>query len=677
MKEILISMILKPQIFIISALILIFSDYSKAQQLSDTIKIGTVDVYARKLIKEDAGKTITKVDSVAMLNAITSTLSDLVSRNTPIFIKEYGRGAMATASFRGTAPSHTEVTWNGVPLNSPMLGMVDFSAIPVYFTDNVSLLHGAASLASGNGALGGLVKLENTTDWSRKFSGRALSGLGSYGTKDRFVKFDLGNKKFRWQTRAYNTYSDNNFIFKNKLVADIDPVTGAYNYPEQRNVNSNYDNYGFLQELYFRSNDKNMLILRYWYQHNDRGIPRLLTNETDINSNISRQTEDSQRPVAEWRHYGRKGTFNIMAGANLQQLHYLLTTNVSGKPVQSVIDSYAKSSSYLFRLNYKYDLKKDLSISVGAYSTFDKVQSVNSPQVGATLTYDKSRLEQTFLAQVSKQINEKISINIVAKEEIVGNITTPVIPSAGFEIHPLVDKGVFLKGNVARNYHQPTLNDLYFNPGGNPDLKPEEGIMAEFGGGYSGTSRNSNFHTSLNLFSSQINNWIIWLPSTQGYWQPFNMKRVDAAGLELNAGIDGLYKTVNYHLNGNYSLTRSVNQDDPKNWADESIGKQLPYIPVHSANLLAEISRSNFHLSWQWTYYSERYITTSNDRTSKLTVIYPYFMNNLFLSKEIKLDTQKLAFELKVNNLFNEDYHTVLQYPMPRRNYAFIIRYDF
>ncbi len=33
---------------------------------------------------------------------------------------------MATASMRGTAPSHTKVTWNGMSLNSPMLGMVDF-----------------------------------------------------------------------------------------------------------------------------------------------------------------------------------------------------------------------------------------------------------------------------------------------------------------------------------------------------------------------------------------------------------------------------------------------------------------------------------------------------------------------------------------------------------------------
>jgi iron complex outermembrane receptor protein len=175
------------QLFPLFLLFLLFPQLSYPQHLTDTLRIKTVEIFAKKIIKEEAGKTTTKIDSIAMMNALNANLSELISQNTPIFIKEYGRGAMATASFRGTAPSHTQVTWNGISLNSPMLGMVDFSTIPVYFTDNVSLLHGSGSISTKSGALGGLVKLDNTTDWQNKFSGRALSGLGSYGTKDEFL----------------------------------------------------------------------------------------------------------------------------------------------------------------------------------------------------------------------------------------------------------------------------------------------------------------------------------------------------------------------------------------------------------------------------------------------------------------------------------------------------------
>jgi iron complex outermembrane receptor protein len=97
---------------------------------------------------------ITRPDSVAMVAGLTADLSELLSRNTPVYIKHYGPGSMATASFRGTAASHTQVIWNGMKLNSPALGYTDLSLLPLFFTDEVYLLHGGSSLAKSSGALG-------------------------------------------------------------------------------------------------------------------------------------------------------------------------------------------------------------------------------------------------------------------------------------------------------------------------------------------------------------------------------------------------------------------------------------------------------------------------------------------------------------------------------------------
>ncbi|MCS2983585.1 Plug domain-containing protein [Bacteroides xylanisolvens] len=60
---------------------------------------------------------------------------------------------------RHVAFSHTQVTWNGMRINNPMLGMTDFSTIPSYFIDQASLLHGTSSVNETGGGLGGLVKL--------------------------------------------------------------------------------------------------------------------------------------------------------------------------------------------------------------------------------------------------------------------------------------------------------------------------------------------------------------------------------------------------------------------------------------------------------------------------------------------------------------------------------------
>ena len=37
----------------------------------------------------------------------------------------YKRQTLSTVAFRGTSPSHTQVTWNGMRINNPMLGMTD------------------------------------------------------------------------------------------------------------------------------------------------------------------------------------------------------------------------------------------------------------------------------------------------------------------------------------------------------------------------------------------------------------------------------------------------------------------------------------------------------------------------------------------------------------------------
>ena len=91
-----------------------------------TIDIEEISVSTRRKLSE-IGVTKTVLDTVALQQNIVHSLAEVLAQNTPIFIKSYGRGAVATASFRGTSPSHTQVLWNGMKLNSPMLGMVDFS----------------------------------------------------------------------------------------------------------------------------------------------------------------------------------------------------------------------------------------------------------------------------------------------------------------------------------------------------------------------------------------------------------------------------------------------------------------------------------------------------------------------------------------------------------------------
>ena len=94
-----------------------------------SLTIPEVVVYGNRPMKE-IGIQQTKLDSVTLKENIALSMADVLTFNSPIFVKNYGRATLSTVAFRGTSASHTQVTWNGMRINSPMLGTVDFSTIP-------------------------------------------------------------------------------------------------------------------------------------------------------------------------------------------------------------------------------------------------------------------------------------------------------------------------------------------------------------------------------------------------------------------------------------------------------------------------------------------------------------------------------------------------------------------
>jgi iron complex outermembrane receptor protein len=211
--------------------------YTAGQGIEDSVFVlQTVEVKASRLFEQEtAGMKDRKVDSLVMVKNINASLSSLLSENSSVFVRENGRGALATASFRGTASSHTRVNWNGIPINSPMTGAVDFSLIPVYIADDVGLAFGPASIVNGSGGIGGSVNIRNNVDWNNSFSLKFIQGIGSYTTIDDFLQFGIGNSKIQSSTKLYFNYSKNDYTFINRGIAEIDPESGQITNPLDTN----------------------------------------------------------------------------------------------------------------------------------------------------------------------------------------------------------------------------------------------------------------------------------------------------------------------------------------------------------------------------------------------------------------------------------------------------------
>jgi iron complex outermembrane receptor protein len=631
-----------------------------------------VEIRAERLfLKEEAGMKLSRIDTTILWTKVHRSISDLLSENSSVFIKNHGRGALATASFRGTSPSHTQVSWNGISISSPMAGMVDFSLIPVYVIDELSLSHGSASITDRGGGLGGSIRMENSPDWHRGVRAQYVQGIGSYSTFDELLQASVGGTKLQARLRLYHNYSRNDYTFVNRSIGSIDPVTGTVVHPLDTNNLASYLRYGMVQELYFRPAADHLLTLVYWGQHADRTIPRPTSFEGPDNSNLNNQTDTDHRVVATWKYYTQNFRTMLRTGYAGKNLTFEQQNRIPGLGLRPSVFSVSRQHSLLNTLSAEWDPGPKMSVEGKLDLNYFTVESRDSILQSG---YIGQRPEVALFAAVRREFGQWLHLNLMLRQEWVEGRRAPLIPFLGADVRILEDIDLVWRSSISKNYRHPSLNDLYWQPGGNPDLLPEEGFSIETGLKYQASLGPFLLATSLGFYRNHIRNWILWLPSYKGFWEPMNIEEVLARGAELDLNLSGNTGKWSYRLAAQYAYTRSQNLGDREIWGDASYGKQMVYIPLHSGNLFLNLSYGSWHLSYQYNAYSERFTSSSNDPTRR-DWLYPYFMNDIGLGVDLPLGPLDLFVEFQVNNLLNESYHSVLYRPMPGRNYTLILKF--
>ena len=96
-------------------------------QAQDTVALKDVEISAKKIELSQIGKKTEAIDSTVKEQFKYTSIADLLSYNSSVFIKNYGPGGLATTAFRGGNASQTAVLWNGFNLQNAMLGQADLS----------------------------------------------------------------------------------------------------------------------------------------------------------------------------------------------------------------------------------------------------------------------------------------------------------------------------------------------------------------------------------------------------------------------------------------------------------------------------------------------------------------------------------------------------------------------
>lgn len=634
---------------------------------------------------KEIGVQKTTFDSLMLKENVALSMADILTFNSSVFVKSYGRATLSTVAFRGTSPSHTQVTWNGMRINNPMLGMTDFSTIPSYFIDQASLLHGTSSVNETGGGLGGLVKLGTIPDVAEGVNLQYVQGVGSFSTFDEFVRFTYGSEHWKVSSRVVYSSSPNDYKYVNhdKKVNIYDEdmnIVGQY-YPTERNRSGAYKDFHALQEVYYDTNKGDRFGLNAWYLNSNRELPMLTTDYGNERNFENRQREHTFRGVVSWDHNRRNWRLAVKGGYINTWMAYDYRREVAENNWATMTRSRSRVNTLYGQVEGEYNPSKKwyLTAQISVHQHFVRSEDKNIIlQDGdrAIVGYDKGRIELSGSASAKWQPVEPLGLSLVLRQEMFGDTWAPVIPA--FFIDGLLSRkgNVMLKASVSRNHKFPTLNDLYFLPGGNPNLRSEHGWTYDAGASFD-TGWSAPFPVSMGgsitWFDSQIDDWIIWLPTTKGFFSPRNVKKVHAYGIEgkLNVAFEP-FKGWVFDLNGSYSWTPSINEGEKMSPADQSVGKQLPYVPLHSASFTGRLTWKSWSLLYKWAYYSERFTMSSNDYT--ITGHLPkYYMSNISIEKGLSFKPVDLQLKLAVNNLFNEDYLSVLSRPMPGINFEFFI----
>ena len=630
-----------------------------AQKLSDTLHLDAVSVYGTVPVTQSVLNSKT-IDPLILKQNFTTSLADLLTDNSSLYIKTAGRGTSATASFRGTAASHTRIIWNGISLNSAMMGLTDLSLIPVCFIDEVSLLFGGSSLQRSSGGLGGSIILDNRPSWNNHFEVSYRQLAGSYGTFREYIEAGIGNPKFQLRFRIFHEKSVNNFIYENVSIL-----------PHRKDTltNAGYSRSGFLQEAYVKVNSRNILSMQLWIQQGDRNLPQLMSYQG--NERNENQQDKSVRNSLTWKRYGKKSKLTVNSGFAFTTLSYFRSMDnkvIADNTENRETDLYS-NATYIFHFNPFIHLQTELSINHYHVNATDKIH-----QTG----YNHNRTESSFLTGFYAEINSKLKGYLLSRAEIYDNKIIPFIPSLGMEVTLIPEKFLVLKSNISGNYHKPTLNDLYWIPGGNSSLLPEKGYNAEISLLHNNHFGNENIAIQVTGYYGEIKNWILWQPSKDGanYWEAANVKDVLTKGVELNFKVSSKEGNLIYRLSGNYAYTLATNRNAVSS-VDNSRGRQLLYTPKNSGNLSAILQYGGFYIIPALHYTGLRYTNSSNVVSDYENILNPYILTNFDIGKKLEMKKFGIDLKFKIENLLNVNYQTVLWRPMPGRNYSLTLQFSF
>lgn len=607
------------------------NSFLSAQPLADSIELPETEVHA---LRFSCGHLRWSPDSTLSLSGMTVT--DQLAFDQAMPLRTNGPQALALPVLRGLPASHMAVLWNGINLQSSMNALLDLQLLNNH-RGSMVLESGGNSMLYGSGSVSGVLSLES----SLRDSQPMLETLLRYGS------FRNSFGRLYWRHHLGLTRFDVSLTRREGLnnMPYINPYRLAQ--PVWERLEHAHALSQGLQLNIARPFRKGIILeSSVWMQQDQRQLPPTMLqvhNSAEQDDQNIRASLIARQELKKWQWVGR------LAWLDEQIMYRDLP--------KSILDTNrCKSFVARWEMEAKPAHQHRFSAIAQAQHSIADVSGYGgriADQRGyVTLMYEISPKNWSLKAGNQVQYgNQRV------QWFLPGVYLT--------HLRQKVDRLWRFTLNTTLNYRLPTLNDRFWIPGGNPNLLPEQGLRSEAG---IDLLRKGSFY-ALRMYHYAMQNLIVWLPGSQGYWSPENVTSTWSSGMEISADVL-LFEKSRYSLKLplRLQLNRSLSnagQGLIDRWLNQ---QQNIYAPVLSSSAGLNLKSQNLECMWRINYTGARYV--SNASTRQLNPFWLMHLSVRYRFKDFIIGSQ-------IQNMLDQSYELIAFYPMPGINGSIFLQYTF
>ena len=579
-------------------LIVLLTSLGLQAQSYDTLSTTTI---SESLLRLEEMRTA--ADSMVLLQ---SNAAQYLLKDSRFQLRQYAPGSVATFNLGGANSSQSRVLWDGIDISSMASGVLDLSIVPGILLQPSSVVDGSNAGSFGSNGMAGGLALNWKASGKREFS--TLIGLTSIGG----LSFGVlnGGHFGKVNYRSFIRVQESSNTYPYSLGSQDYTMTGM-----------GFNDLTFMQQyngVYNRAHWKSDI----WFTQSEK------SNSGSILAAGSPSLLQDRALRAKYSWQKRRHKISAFIGHEWQA--YTDTLNVINLTDTNTYRQYT--------LQYNYDTKN----------------TKNLVEVGRVSAGGTSRDAALLNVTAKHEIKLSDSWNILAR----GAFWQDKIYGAGQFVWSSKHKKIPIQWSTGSFYRLPTMNELYWNPGGNIALAAER----SYGSKVSALYQVNDLKIGLSTDQLIFNNLIQWTPLMGGVWSPVNLERAYTSSSSL------LVQLVKGDMNNEVSVTHQYSRVLVSS-NSSSRGKQLIYRPNFQVVHTLDFRILKGRLQLRSHAMGKRHTLRDN---ADVGILNPEYWMDIaysysFMSGQVQLTG-------RVHNVSNTSKTFIPYYPMPGRHYSINIK---